>query len=106
LTEEVGELAQVLNRIYDDSGEKEKHLANLRSELVDVYWLLNKIANKYDVELDIEVQDFVQRAKSGLPEKYRHELLARLQALDQELAVAKSALGQNLQRGEDKGCTV
>jgi hypothetical protein len=47
------------------------------------------------VDLDAEAQDFIQRAGEWTTEtvgKHRRELIASLQALDQELLVAKRSL--------------
>jgi NTP pyrophosphatase (non-canonical NTP hydrolase) len=62
LTEEMGELAQSINRIYGYADEREAHLASLGREVMDVFWFLVKIANRFDVNLDIEAQALVQRA--------------------------------------------
>ncbi|MBE9509051.1 MAG: hypothetical protein IMY86_13515 [Chloroflexi bacterium] len=95
LTEEVGELAQSINRVYGYAGEKEKRLANLGRELVDVFWFLVKLANKFDIDLGFEVQNLVRRA-DGWPietiEKHRSELIGSLRTLDEELSAAKSRL--------------
>jgi NTP pyrophosphatase (non-canonical NTP hydrolase) len=95
LTEEVGELARSINRAYGYVEEREAHLANLGHEVMDVFWFLVKIANRFDVDLDAEAQDFIQRAGEWTTEtvgKHRRELIASLQALDQELLVAKRSL--------------
>jgi NTP pyrophosphatase (non-canonical NTP hydrolase) len=86
LTEEVGELAQSINRIYRYPGEKDVHLGNLRGELVDVLWFLIKIANKFEVDLNAEAERFVKRERD---EKYKSELVRGLQVLDKELSAAK-----------------
>ena len=62
---------------------------------MDVFWLLVKIANRFDVDLDAEAQGFVQRADEWTAEtveRYHNELIAGLQALDQELLAAKRSL--------------
>jgi len=95
LTEEVGELARSINRIYGYAEERDAHLANLGRELLDVFWFLVKIANRFDVDLDVEAQSLVQRADEWTTEtieKHRRELVAGLQALDQELEAAKRSL--------------
>jgi NTP pyrophosphatase (non-canonical NTP hydrolase) len=95
LTEEVGELAQSLNRIYGYAEKREEQLANLRQELSDVFWFLVKIANKYDVDLDAEAQSLVSRQSewsTATLERYRGELIVGMRTLDQELAAAKSKL--------------
>jgi len=95
LTEEVGELAQSINRIYGYVEEKEAHLANLEGEAMDVFWLLVKIANRFGVDLDSEAQDLIKRM-DGWPEaiieKHRDELIASLRTLDHELSIARSKL--------------
>jgi NTP pyrophosphatase (non-canonical NTP hydrolase) len=95
LTEEVGELARSINRIYGYVEEREKHLANLEREVVDVFWFLVKIANRFDVDLDAEAQGFVERAGGWSMEtirQYRRELVEALQTLDKELSAAKARL--------------
>ena len=95
LTEEVGEVARAINRIYGYVEEREAHLASLGHEVMDVFWFLVKIANRFDVDLDTEAQDLVQRAGEWTTEtvgKHRRELVAGLQALNEELSVAKSKL--------------
>jgi len=96
LIEEVGELARSINRILSYAEEKDEHLENLGHELVDVFWFLVKIANRFDLNLDAETQGFVQRASATSAEtvaRYRDELVAGLRSLDQELLVAKRGLG-------------
>jgi NTP pyrophosphatase (non-canonical NTP hydrolase) len=95
LTEEVGELAQSINRFFRYAEEKEEHLANLGHELMDVFWFLVKIANRFDLDLDAETRGFVQRAGEWSAEtvaEYRAELIAGLKSLDQELLAAKRSL--------------
>ena len=93
LTEEVGELAQSINRIYEYSGEvREKYLANLSVELVDTFWFLIKIANRFDVDLDAEVQSFVECASQWPMEKHHNKLMEGLTTLDKELSKARSEL--------------
>jgi len=93
LTEEVGELAQAINRTYECSGEvQEKYLANLSGELVDALWFLIKIANRFDVDLDAEVESFVERANHWPIEKYHGKLVEGLTTLDKEMSKARSEL--------------
>lgn len=97
LTEEVGELAQSVNRIYEYTGEvQEKHLANVRCELVDAFWFLIKIANKFDVDLDAEVESFVKRADQWPIEKHHGKLVEGLRTLDRELLRARNELNLEL----------
>lgn len=95
LTEEVGELARSINRIYGYAQEREEHLAGLGREVMDVFWFLVKVANRFDVDLDVETRDLVRRAGEWTAEtvgKHRSELIASLQTLDRELLAAKRAL--------------
>jgi hypothetical protein len=54
-----------------------------------VLWFLFKIANKFEVDLDAEVERFVKRERD---EKYKSELVRGLQVLDQKLSAAKKVL--------------
>jgi NTP pyrophosphatase (non-canonical NTP hydrolase) len=93
LTEEVGELAQSINRIYEYTGEvQQKYLANLSGELVDTLWFLIKIANRFDVDLDAEVKSFVERANQWPIEKHHGKLVEGLTTLDKELSKARTSL--------------
>ena len=95
LTEEVGELAQSINRIYGYAEERERCLANMGGELVDVFWFLVKLASKFGVDLDSEAQGFIKRADRRTTEaieKYRSELMDSLRTLDKELSEARSQL--------------
>ena len=95
LTEEVGEVARAINRIYGYAEEREAHLANLGREVMDAFWFLVKIANRFGIDLDAEAQRFIQRAGEWMVDmagKHRSELIAGLRALDQELVAAKCSL--------------
>jgi NTP pyrophosphatase (non-canonical NTP hydrolase) len=92
LAEEVGEVAQSVNRICGYPEEREKRLANLGVELVDVFWLLAKIANRFDINLEREVEGFIERANTG-KERYHNKLVSGLRALDGELSKARRELG-------------
>ena len=95
LTEEVGEVAQSINRIYGYEEEREEHLVNLGRELMDAFWLLCKIANRFNVDLDAEAQRFAERMSSWSPdtvERHRQKLIAGLETLDKELVAAKRGL--------------
>lgn len=56
LTEETGELARVIARVYGDQRAKPGDLtdpkANLREEIADVLWVLTCIANQTGINLD------------------------------------------------------
>ena len=52
LTEEVGELARIMSRIYGDQSFKESEKeADLGDELADILWVLVCIANQTGVDL-------------------------------------------------------
>ena len=51
LTEEVGELARVMARIYGDQSFKKGEQANLSEEMADVLWVLLCLANQTGVNL-------------------------------------------------------
>ena len=94
LTEELGEVAQSINRIYeyrDDTAEK--HRLNLGSELMDVMWLLSQLACRYDVDLETQAQAMVERAGSRDPDTFRPQLLAGVDALHADASRAQSSLG-------------
>jgi NTP pyrophosphatase (non-canonical NTP hydrolase) len=102
LTEEVGELAQSINRVYRHVEGREADLANLGHEVMDAFWLLVKIANRFGVKVHAEAQGLVQRAGEWSAEtvgKHRSELIASLQALDRELLAAKRSLGLMVDEG-------
>jgi NTP pyrophosphatase (non-canonical NTP hydrolase) len=82
LTEEIGEVAQSVNRIYGYAEEKKqhKHRANLGLELVEAFWFLAKIANRFDIDLDAEASNFIENADEWQG-KYLDDLMSSLQAL-------------------------
>jgi NTP pyrophosphatase (non-canonical NTP hydrolase) len=51
LTEEVGELARVMARVYGEQSFKEGENGNLADELADVFWVLLCIANQTGIDL-------------------------------------------------------
>jgi NTP pyrophosphatase (non-canonical NTP hydrolase) len=51
LTEEVGELARVIARVYGEQSFKEGENSNLADELADVFWVLLCIANQTGTDL-------------------------------------------------------
>ncbi len=99
LTEEVGEVAQSVNRIHEYRGEvREQHRDNMRIEIVDVLWFLIKIANRFEVDLQAEVERFVERASQWSAAENRGKLLEGLRTLDREMARAREEL--DLDRSE------
>ena len=51
LTEEVGELARVMARVYGEQSFKEGETANLSDEMADILWILACLANQTGVDL-------------------------------------------------------
>ena len=51
LTEEVGELARVMARVYGEQSFKPGETANLSEEMADVLWILACLANQTGVDL-------------------------------------------------------
>src|SRR5579862_5414529 len=72
LTEEVGEVARLMSRLYGDQSFKESdHQKNLADELADVLWVLLCIANQTDVDLsDALVKNF---EKKNIRDIHRHQ---------------------------------
>jgi NTP pyrophosphatase (non-canonical NTP hydrolase) len=72
LTEEVGEVARLMSRLYGDQSfkesEKEKQLAD---ELADVLWVLICIANQTGVDLTDALQTNFE--KKSLRDADRHQ---------------------------------
>lgn len=54
LTEEVGELARVMARLYGDQSFKEGEKTNLGEEMADILWVLLCLANQTGVNLTEE----------------------------------------------------
>lgn len=51
LTEEVGELARVMARVYGEQSFKPGETANLSDEMADILWILACLANQTGVDL-------------------------------------------------------
>lgn len=51
LTEEVGELARVMARVYGEQSFKEGEEANISDEMADILWILVCLANQTGVDL-------------------------------------------------------
>ena len=67
LTEEVGELARVIARIYGEQSFKENEKANLGEEMADVLWVLICLANQTGVDLNKEfLNKFEKRTQRDL----------------------------------------
>ncbi|QUB49225.1 nucleotide pyrophosphohydrolase [Prevotella nigrescens] len=71
LTEEVGELARVMARIYGDQSFKEGEKHNIGEEMADILWVLMCLANQTGVDLTEELQkSFDKKTKR---DKDRHK---------------------------------
>jgi NTP pyrophosphatase (non-canonical NTP hydrolase) len=72
LTEEVGEVARLMSRLYGDQSfketDKEKKLAD---ELADVLWVLLCIANQTGVDLTTALQNNFD--KKNIRDRERHQ---------------------------------
>src|ERR1041384_2170824 len=65
LTEEVGEVARLMSRIYGDQSFKEKEQAKeLSDELADVLWVLICIANQTGTDLTAALQKNFEKKTS------------------------------------------
>ena len=71
LTEEVGELARIMARVYGDQSFKNDEIkADLADEMADVFWVLICLANQTGVNL---TQAFVKNMeKKSLRDSERH----------------------------------
>lgn len=70
LTEEVGELARVIARKYDDQSFKSGEKENLGDEMADVLWVLLCLANQTGVDLTEELKKNI--AKKTKRDSQRH----------------------------------
>jgi NTP pyrophosphatase (non-canonical NTP hydrolase) len=65
LTEEVGEVARLMSRVYGDQSFKEaEQNKELSDELADVLWVLICIANQTGVDLDAALQKNFEKKSS------------------------------------------
>jgi NTP pyrophosphatase (non-canonical NTP hydrolase) len=72
LTEEVGEVARLMSRLYGDQSFKESDKGKqLSDELADVLWVLICIANQTGVDLTDALQKNLE--KKTLRDKDRHQ---------------------------------
>ena len=72
LTEEVGEVARLMSRMYGDQSFKETDKEkNLSDELADVLWVLICIANQTGVDLTQAMQRNFEKKNSR--DKQRHQ---------------------------------
>lgn len=61
LTEEVGELARQMARIYGDQSFKEGEKPNLGDEMADVLWVLICLANQTGIDLETELRRNIEK---------------------------------------------
>lgn len=72
LTEEVGEVARLMSRMYGDQSFKESDKEkNLSDELADVFWVLICIANQTGVDLTKALQQNFE--KKNIRDANRHQ---------------------------------
>lgn len=77
LTEEVGEVARLMSRIYGDQSFKESDKEkNLSDELADVLWVLICIANQTGVNLEDALQKNFE--KKNFRDADRHQQNSKL----------------------------
>lgn len=70
LTEEVGEMAQIMSRKYGDQSFKPGEKADLGEEIADVLWVLTCIANQTGIDLTEEFYKTLE--KKTTRDKTRH----------------------------------
>ncbi len=70
LTEEVGEVARIMARMYGDQSAKPQEKNNLADELADVMWVLMCIANQTGIDLTDAFNKNLE--KKTLRDKERH----------------------------------
>ena len=71
LTEEVGELARVMSRIYGEQSFKENDKNNIGEELADILFVVLCIANQTNTDLNLEFQKKMKL--KSIRDKERHK---------------------------------
>ena len=71
LTEEVGELARVMSRIYGEQSFKENDKKNIGEELADILFVVLCIANQPNTDLNLEFQKKMKL--KSIRDKKRHK---------------------------------
>ena len=71
LTEEVGELARVMSRIYGEQSFKENDKNNIGEELADILCVVLCIANQTNTDLNLEFQKKMKL--KSIRDKKRHK---------------------------------
>ena len=77
LTEEVGELARVIARIYGEQSFKDGEKPNLSEEIADVLFVLICIANQTGVDLQTAFEENLKKKTSR--DSLRHKKNEKLQ---------------------------
>lgn len=72
LTEEVGELARVMSRKYDDQSFKPGEKDNLDDEMADVLWVLICLANQTGVNLTEAFQRNLEKKTNRDKERHKN----------------------------------
>ena len=76
LTEEVGELARVMSRIYGEQSFKENDKNNIGEELADILFVVLCIANQTNTDLNLEFQKKMKL--KSIRDKKRHKTTQKL----------------------------
>ena len=71
LTEEVGELARVMSRIYGEQSFKENDKRNIGEELADILFVVLCISNQTNTDLNLEFQKKMKL--KSIRDKKRHK---------------------------------
>src|ERR1700722_12449865 len=72
LTEEVGEVARLMSRLYGDQSFKESDKGReLSDELADVLWVLLCIANQTGIDLGLALEENLRKKNIRDGERYR-----------------------------------
>ena len=75
LTEETGELARIIARVYGDQIPKRGDLAkNLGEEIADVLWVLTCIANQTGINLEEEIDANFRKKTERDSERFRSRI--------------------------------
>ena len=77
LTEEVGELARIMARIYGDQSFKAGEKHDLSDEMADVLWVLICLANQTGVDLTTAFKKNLEKKTNR--DKERHKNNSKLQ---------------------------
>ena len=72
LTEEVGELARVMARIYGEQSFKEGEQPNLAEEMADVLWALVCMANQTGVDLTEAWRQTIEKKTNRDKERHKN----------------------------------